>query len=415
MKLRNSVIAGLVAASLFLPGCENQTAAIPKPDDSILNSFQDIMITKNNDFGFNLYRELNSGDENIMISPASIAMALSMTYNGAQGETKAAMAEVLKIEGDDIDALNANNLALLYFLSTADPKVTLSIANSLWLNQALEFDSNFKSRTEKFYQASAQEMDFDKSNAAGMINSWVKKKTQGLITEIVDSPVDPSSVLFLINAVYFKGQWTHPFNKDLTTDQTFHTRDGQAVTVPMMYQSGSFEYFSGPGFQALRLPYGQEDRLAMVLFLPDEDSSLGQFQSQLNMENWAGWLSSGEKKQGTIMLPRFTMEYETSLNQALKNLGMAIAFEGDKADFSGIVTGESRENVFISEVKHKTFLQVDEAGTEAAAVTSVGMTATSIPEYDFELNFNRPFFYAIQDSKTGVILFMGSVIDPSAE
>jgi Serine protease inhibitor len=415
MKLRNSVIAGLVVASLFLPGCENQTATIAKPDDSILNSFQNTMIAKNNDFGFNLYRELSSGDENIMISPASIAMALSMTYNGAQGETKAAMAKVLKIEGDDIETLNANNLALLYFLSTADPKVTLSIANSLWLNQELEFDANFKNSIEKYYQASAQEMDFDKSNAAGIINSWVKKKTQGLITEIVDSPVDPSSVLFLINAVYFKGQWTHPFNKDLTTDQTFHTQNGQVVTIPMMYQSGSFEYFRGQDFQTLRLPYGEEDRLAMVLFLPDEDSSLGQFQSQLNMENWADWLSSCEKKQGTIMLPRFTMEYETSLNQALKNLGMEIAFEGDKADFTGIVTGDSGKNVFISEVKHKTFLQVDEAGTEAAAVTSVGITATSIPEYDFELNFNRPFFYAIQDSKTGAILFMGSVINPGAE
>jgi serpin B len=415
MKLRNSVIAGLVAASLFLPGCENQTVAIPKPDDSILNSFQDTMIAKNNDFGFNLYRELSSGDENIMISPASIAMALSMTYNGAQGETKKAMAEVLKIEGDDVETLNANNLALLYFLSTADPKVTLSIANSLWLNQEFEFNSNFKNSIEKYYQASAQEMDFDKSNAADIINRWVKKKTQGLITEIVDSPVDPSSVLFLINAVYFKGQWTHPFNKDLTTDQTFHTQNGQAVTIPMMVQSGSFEYFRGQDFQMLRLPYGEEDRLAMVLCLPDEDSSLGQFQSQLNMENWAAWLSSYEKKQGTIMLPRFTMEYETSLNQALKNLGMEIAFDGDKADFSGIVTEDSGKNVFISEVKHKTFLQVDEAGTEAAAVTSVGMTATSIPEYDFELNFNRPFFYAIQDSKTGAILFMGSVIDPSAE
>ncbi|MBC3796290.1 serpin family protein [Acetobacterium tundrae] len=413
MEMKKSVIAGLITASLLLSGCENQTSAVPKPSDSILNSFQKTIADKNNDFGFNLYRELSSDGENIMISPTSVAMDLTMAYNGAQGDTKEAMAEVLKVKGYEIEELNKNNQALLYLLSTADPKVTLSIANSVWLNQDFEFASEFTNNVEAFYHAASQKLDFNDSNAANIINKWVKKNTQGLITEIVEPPVDPSSILFLINAVYFKGEWTHQFDKNLTSDQTFFTQDDQSVTVPTMYQSGSFSYFKGQNFQALRLPYGEEDRMAMVLFLPDEDSSLEQFQSQLNSENWAGWLSSFEEKQGTLMLPKFSIAYEKTLNQALTNLGLGIAFESGKADFSGMATGDSSQNIFISEVKHKTFLQVDEAGTEAAAVTSTGMTATSMPEYDFELKFNRPFFYAIQDSQTGAIVFMGAVQNPS--
>lgn len=414
MKFRNSVIAGLVAASLLLPGCENQTAAVSKPDDRILNAFQETLVAKTNDFGFNLYRELDSGDENIMISPVSVAMALSMADNGARGETQKAIAAVLKTNDVDIDTVNANNLALLYYLSNADPQVRLSIANSLWLNQEDSFAANFTDRAKSFYHATAQELDFGKADAAAVINQWVKKKTQGLIDEIVAPPVDPDSVLYLINAVYFKGEWTQPFDTERTVTQTFFVNDQQTVTVPMMYQSGVFDYYRGQGFQALRLPYGQEERLAMMLFLPDEESSLTQFQSQLNSENWAAWLAAGEKKQGTVSLPRFSLTYETSLNPALKNLGMGIAFDADRADFSGMVSGASKQPLFISEVKHKTCLQVDETGTAAAAVTATGMTATSLPEYEFELNFNRPFFYAIQDSQTGALLFIGCLVNPSS-
>lgn len=399
----------------MMTGCDgigNQAMTVPKPDDSILNAFQTAIVDQNNDFGFQVYRELGSGNENIMVSPVSIGLALDMTYNGAKGETKTALAETLKIQGVELEDLNKNNLALLYFLSTADPKVTLDIANSLWLREDFEFSTDFISIVKDYYRAAAEELDFSDPKSADVMNKWVKDNTQGLIEAIVEPPIDPQTIMFLINAVYFKGEWTQKFNKDLTSDQTFFTRDGQSVTVPMMYQSGSFDYLKGQGFQALRLPYGDEERMAMYVFLPDEDSSLEQFQTQLTEENWGNWLPLFEKKQGSLMLPRFTMEYEKSLNQVLTDLGMGIAFEAGKADFSGMTTADANTDIYISEVKHKTFIQVDEVGTEAAAVTSVEIGLTSMPQNDFDLNFNRPFFYAIQDRDTGAILFMGSVLNP---
>ncbi|MDD3308026.1 MAG: serpin family protein, partial [Acetobacterium sp.] len=184
-------------------------------------------------------------------------------------------------------------------------------------------------------------------------------------------------------------------------------------TVPTMYQSGSFDYLKTSDFQALRLPYGEDAQMAMVLFLPNEEASLSEFYQQLNQDNWSNWIGLFEEKAGSLMLPKFIVEYEKSLNQPLTDLGMGIAFEPGKADFSGMAAEGTAGDIFISDVKHKTFIQIDETGTEAAAVTSVEVGVTSMPAYDFELKFDRPFFYAIQDSKTGAIIFMGSMFDPS--
>jgi serine protease inhibitor len=412
---KKRVLGGLLTLLLLLTGCGGpafQTPLMPKPDDSILNSFQASMAARNNDFGFQIYKELYDGDDNIMISPVSIAMALAMTYNGAEGETKEAMAKALQIQGIEMEKLNRNNLALLYFLKTADPQVTLNIANSIWMRQGFAFAPDFLSRVQDFYRAAAQELDFTDPKAADTMNNWVKENTQGLIEEIVEPPIDPLTVMFLINAVYFKGEWSEKFDKDMTSDQPFHLAPRESVMVPMMSQSGGYDYLSTPGFEALRLPYGKEKRMAMYLFLPDENSNLETFQKELSGENWANWLPLFAEKQGSILLPRFTLEYEETLNQALKALGMGIAFDPAGADFTAMVPEEGRDDLYISEVKHKTFIQVDEVGTEAAAVTSVEMRVTSAPMYDFYLEFNRPFFYAIHDSETGAILFMGAVLNP---
>lgn len=219
--------------------------------------------------------------------------------------------------------------------------------------------------------------------------------------------------MFLINAVSFKGAWTKPFEEEGTSDQPFIRGDDQTVTVPMMFKSDSFDYLKTDTFQALQLPYGQAEAMSMVLFLPDEDSDLGAFSQELNEKNWSAWLDNFDKKEGTVMLPKFKMEYEANLNPALSALGMGIAFEGGKADFSKMVAQGVNNELKISQVKHKTFIEVDEAGTEAAAATSVEMSLTSMPMNDFELEFDRPFFYAIQDRQTGAIVFMGSILDPS--
>jgi serpin B len=417
MKLKRTILAGLLISSLMLTGCqyfENQGQTIPKPDDSILDAFQVAIVEQGNDFGFQTYKLLANSQENMMISPVSIGMALDMTYNGAAGATREAMAVALKLEGIDIKTLNQNNQALLYLLSTADSKVTVDIANSLWLRDGFELNQDFSDRVETHYLATLQTLDFSDPKSPAAINKWVEENTRGMIKEIITPPIDPAAVMFLINAMSFKGEWTSPFDKELTSEQDFKTGAGQTVKVPMMFQSGAFDYLKAANFQAVRMPYGEEDRMAMYLFLPNEDANLAQFQEQLNQANWKSWLTLFENGEGSVMLPRFTMEYEQSLNSVLTDLGMGIAFEAGKADFSDMAAdGASGQELYISEVKHKTYIQVDEVGTEAAAATSVEIGLTSMPVYDFELKFDRPFFFAIQDKETGAILFMGSVGDPS--
>lgn len=366
----------------------------------------------NNRFGFNLYNQLRNGSKNIMVSPISVAMALHMTYNGADAGTKEAMAKALHVIGIDLDALNQKNQDLLQRLKAADSKVKLEIANSIWLREDMAFDQDFLKRNKDYYSAGAYNLDFGDTGAADTINNWVEENTKGLIKDIIDPPIDPFTIMFLINAVYFQGTWTDQFDEQATFEDIFYLASGSQAKVPMMNQSGTYEYYEAPDFQAIRLPYGKEKRMAMYVFLPDENSSLADFHKGLNYANWENWLSRFETKSGTIMLPRFSLEYEKSLKDALSELGMKIAFEPGSADFSRMVPAGNTDDIYINDVKHKTFIEVDESGTEAAAVTSVEMRVTSMPLYDFNMKVDRPFFYAIHDSETGAVLFMGSVTDP---
>ena len=403
-------VFGMVAVLFMGSGCTK--ARMAKPDQAVLDAFDMTLVEKTNDFGFNLYKNLARENENIMISPVSVSLAMAMVYNGANGATREDMARALNVQGLELDRLNKNNLALLYYLTSADPELTLNIANSIWMLEDFKFSEAFVATVKNDYQAEAKKLDFADPKSADVINKWVNDKTRGTIDQIVTPPIDSQTIMFLINAVYFKGSWTSPFETELTSEQAFNLVDGQTVTVPTMYQSGSFDYLKTSGFQALRLPYGEDEQMAMVLFLPDQNTSLSEFQNQLNQDNWSNWQAHFEAKAGTLMLPKFTMEYEKSLNQVLAELGMGIAFEPGKADFSGLAAAAA-DDIYISNVKHKTFIEVDETGTEAAAVTSVEVGTTSMPAYDFELNFDRPFFYAIEDSETGAIVFMGAVLDPS--
>jgi len=397
--------------ALALTGCTAVPAPVMgKPDDSILKAFEKTTAGLNNRFGLELYAQLLEENENLLMSPVSVGLALAMAYNGADGETREAMAKVLKAQGIDLEELNKNNLALLYFLRTADEKVQLNIANSLWKRQGFPFAGEFVGRVQEFYLAAARELDFNDPKAADTINRWVKESTEGLIPEIVEDPIDPLTIMFLINAVYFQGEWTQKFEKELTSEQTFYTAAGGEVKVPMMYQSGRYDYYRNDYFQAVRLPYGQEGRMAMYVFLPHEDVGLQGFHAGLT-EGLEGWLGKFTEGEGTILLPRFTLEYEKSLKEPLKALGMGRAFDPARAEFAKMVPEESRDDIYISDVKHKAFIQVDEAGTEAAAVTSVEVRVTSMPMYDFQMEVNRPFFYVIHDRETETILFMGCVQD----
>jgi len=375
-------------------------------------------------FGFKLFSEVlknDRGENNVFISPLSVAIALAMTYNGASGTTQQAMAKTLELQGMNLPEINSSYAAALkQLLDNPDGEVQLNIANSLWANQDVSFAPDFLQRTQYFYQGKVSNLNFQDAAAPSMINNWVKENTNGKITNIVGS-IQPDDVLFLINAIYFKGKWSQEFDKNLTAQYPFYITSGKQKQYPMMSQDGNYRYYESNQFQAVSLPYGKDGKdgkFSFYIFLPKQNSNLNAFYQNLNVENWEKWMTQFNTQQGFIRLPRFKTHYEVKLNDVLKTLGMEEAFS-ENANFSGMGKGNnfdiSEVKHKISEVKHKTFLEVNEEGTEAAAVTSVqieyAMMARPI-QPPFQMIVDRPFFCAIRDNQTGSVLFMGSIIDP---
>jgi len=381
----------------------SQNPAVPE------QSVNPQLVAANTRFGFKLFSEVaaQSPGENVLVSPSSVAIALSMVYNGASGDTQRAIAEALQLEGLSLDDLNQANAALESVLEGADPKVKLAIANSLWSRKGVDFQPDFLAKNREFYNAEVTSLDFSQPNAPSVINDWVSRSTEGKIPTIVDR-LNPEDVLFLVNAIYFKGAWSAPFDPSMTQTQPFYLPNGDRLDHPLMSQSGQFVYAETDQFQAINLPYGNR-RFSMVVFLPKPSSSLEAFQQTLTAENWQTWNTQFRRREGMVKLPRFNTEFSVGLNDALKSLGMAIAFDPDRADFSAMIDAQA----FINRVQHKTFIEVNEQGTEAAGSTGISIGVTSAPiDPPFQMVVDRPFFYAIQDNQTGSILFMGTVVNP---
>ncbi|HET9531542.1 MAG TPA: serpin family protein [Blastocatellia bacterium] len=370
------------------------------------------LVSANTRFGFKLFSEVAaaSAGKNVFVSPSSVALALAMTYNGADGETRQAMARGLEIDKMSLEEANRANQQLKSALENADPRVQLQIANSLWARKEVSFLPDFLERNRQFYGAQVTELDFNDPASAAVINDWVSQKTSGKIDRIIDQ-IDRDAILFLINAIYFKGKWTAEFKKEDTKEDSFTLGDGRQKKHPMMSQSGKYDYLEGKNFQVVSLPYGNR-RLSMYIFLPAKGTTLAEFQKSLTAENWEKWMEEFDRTPGDIVVPRFRIEYEVELNDALKAMGMGLAFDHDRANFSKMV--QSDEQVAINRVKHKTFVEVNEEGTEAAAATSVEVTVTSVqvPRERFRMVVDRPFFCAIRDNETGAVLFMGAINDP---
>ncbi|MGH7600600.1 MAG: serpin family protein [bacterium] len=368
------------------------------------------LIAANTHFSFKLFAQLVKQDDgkNIFVSPSSVALALAMIYNGASGETQQAMAKALEVSGMSLPDLNRANAALQAMLASSDPKVQLSIANSLWARKGVTFKPEFIKRTQDFYAAEISDLDFTLPGAPATINKWVSQKTNGKIDEIVET-IPNDAILYLINAIYFKGTWMQQFDKSKTKEGRFTLLNGAKKRHPLMSQTGRYRYLENGEFQAISLPYG--GNMSMYVFLPGKNSSLNTFLANLSAAKWAGWMTQLRSQEGNITLPRFKLEYEVVLNNTLKSLGMESAFDPQRANFREMCAASPSANVFIGEVKHKTFVEVNEEGTEAAAVTSGGMRATAyIPP--FNMVVDRPFFCAIRDNQTGTILFMGSIVEP---
>lgn len=368
-----------------------------------------------NRFGFELFNQIAIADfgSNIFISPASAAFALAMLYNGAAGTTRAEMTQALQVSDLSLEEMNEANAALLASLNESDSSVELAVANSIWFRNTFQFRQDFLDRTGRFYKAEIAGLNFDAPGAADTINDWVKASTRGKIARIVDR-ISGADVMFLINAVYFKGMWSHPFRKEATTDRDFHLPNGTTVKAPMMQQTRSFQYLETEKFQAIRLPYGTGS-FSMFLFLPADGYGLERFIAEAGRESWAEWGRQFSFRDINIVMPRFTLEYDRRFDDPLAALGMKSVFDQAEADLTRLwdPPGAGSANLFVSFVRQKTFLEVNEQGTKAAAVTGIGVAVTSLPPPPVEMIVDRPFFCAIVDDKTGLILFMGAIVDPS--
>ena len=367
--------------------------------------------SSHNSFGIDVFKNIYETEEentNIMISPSSIALALSMTYNGADEKTKEEMAKVLYFNGFDIKEVNKASNGLIQTLSNPDPKVEIAIANSIWTKDGVNILKEFYDQNEKFYEAKVQTLNFSDDSAADTINDWVSKNTKDKIPTIVEKPISENVIMYLINAIYFNGSWTYEFDQSLTEKQKFTASDQSTTTHPLMTQGREdFNYLETEDFQAASLPYGENKQLSMYVFLPKD-----------NLDNFISLLSGNKLtdktfsvREGTLLLPKFKLEYEKELSESLINLGMPEAFSND-ANFSKMV--ESND-VKISKVLHKTFIDVNEEGAEAAAATSVKMVYGGVSENNpkpFYMEVNKPFFYAIVDGESSEILFMGVVRKP---
>ncbi|MGG0670964.1 serpin family protein [Lederbergia citrisecunda] len=413
--MKRKITASLVGMSLMLSmtGCGTSTdqnsLQISKGVEFGEMDYETI-VEPNNELGFNLLKEIETDDDgNLFISPTSLLMALAMVYNGADGVTKEEIAKALQMEGINPMVLNQANASFMTMLNKDNDAIQLQVANSIWLNEEYHFQEEFSKRMNDYFNAKIEEIDITSNDTPKRINDWVEKATNGKIDKMVDAPLDDDLVAMLLNAIYFKGDWKYPFDEKETEDKTFYLNDGNEIGVPFMKLQKDLLYMANSEYQAIQLPYG-DGEMSMTVILPNEGVGLEEFQSTLSSGKWEEVQSGMKSMKGTILLPKFKMSYETELNDALEALGMPRAFT-DKADFSKMVEGDA--SLFISKVKQKTYIDVNEEGAEAAAVTGVQMdTASAPPDDPFVMDVNRPFFLAITDGETGAVLFLGVIANP---
>jgi serpin B len=362
-------------------------------------------------FGCDLFAKLKTKPGNLFFSPLSIETALAMTSLGARGETLAEMNGVLKLP-----APRAHSGAGAYLNSLQTKpgaKYELAIANALWIQQGLPVRPEFLTQTKMYYEAAPHSIDFVQTEKARQtINHWVEQQTRDKIKDLFGpGSLTKDNRLVLTNAVYFKGKWDHPFNKQATQNEAFHVTSDKTAQAPLMRRYGDYRYFASDGVQMVELPYAG-DRMSMVVILPIAADGLSAVEKDLTAERVHGWVEKLHSRPGEVLLPRFKTTNEYDLSETLQDMGMKRAF-GPAADFSGMCA----EPLMISKVVHKAFVETNEEGSEAAAATGVAMAPAAVvrnPERPFTFRADHPFLFAIRDAQTGTPLFVGRIVNPMA-
>ncbi|MBD1398517.1 serpin family protein [Pontibacter sp. JH31] len=404
--IKNIILSGIALAMLSLfSACQKEV--VDNAEQNLLLRAQEETVASSNDFAFRAFQQLSQteGAHNVFISPLSISMSLGMAYNGADGETKEAMRQTLGFTLSSDAEINQSFKELDAKLKGVDRKVVFTSANSLWHSKRISLKTPFVKTNQTYFDATVQGLDFASPAAKDQMNNWVKSKTNGKIEQVVDE-VRHEHVLFLINAIYFKGTWTYPFDKKLTKPEPFHLENGSTITPDFMtMKDGEYLHYQNDQVQLIDLPYGNQ-QYSMTILVPGRDRTVQEVAQDLSADRLATWLADARKITYALHMPKFKLEYGKELSGMLKQLGMGIAFS-NQADFSGMA--EDRNNLAISEVKHKTFVEVNEEGTEAAAATSTGMVATSMPP---SVRIDRPFVFMIREKSSNAILFIGKLMQP---
>ena len=386
--------AALLFVAAAVLGCSRQ----PKRSDvtSLANT---------REFAFRLFAQLapDSANENVVISPAAVELCLAMAANGAGGKTQE---EIVSALGCGLDSVNRANAALLRSLPGLHGPVKLSIANSLWGRKGLEFRRQFLSLCGRDYAATAKTLDFASPSAIKKINGWAAEKTNGLIPNLVGS-LRPTDVGLLLSAVRFQGKWAKPFSPRYTEAEHFHLMDGSRVERQMMFHEEDFDCLRTDSFSAVAPPFANR-RFCMYVFVPDDTLGLPEFLKKLNDDNWRKWMAEFQTAEIVVGLPRFTIEYAASLKGPLSALGIESAFDSGRANFAPMVAESPLQPVWFGDARHAAHVEVNEAGAKAVAVMAFGVVG-GVPDV---VKADHPFFFAITDTWSGAILFMGAIYDP---
>ena len=346
--------------------------------------------------------------ENIFLSPLSASMVLSMTASGAQGTTLQEMQKALGYGNMDQAQVNSYYQTLISSLGKLSDNTQIELANSLWYDKNFKVKKSFKDTSKQYYLADATALDFNSPEAKNEINSWVERSTHGKITEMIDD-IPAQTSMYLINALYFKGMWSEPFKEQDTRAGVFHLQNKQTVQADFMNITHDFQYYQDQKAQILEMPYGKGN-FSMVFMLPNEGSSPQDLLQEMDGSFLKETFTALNKRKLAVSVPKFKFSYQKELNELLKSLGMQEAFS-PSADFSKL-SDDSR--TYIDEVLQKAFVEVNEEGTEAAAATSVGIALTSMPVIE-KVELNRPFIFMIKENSSNLILFMGTLADPTQE
>ncbi len=410
------LLAGLmISVALINYGCSKATAPYSNDPTSTapLSSTDKAVESASNSFSTTLFNQVSAQNngKNFFISPLSVSMALAMTLNGASGQTYKQIQNTLGLAGISNGGINQSYHNLIAMFKALDPNVTFDIANSIWYRNTFPVLDSFVTTNSTYFNAKVTALNFDSPSAVNTMNGWVNSNTDGLIPGILSGPIPPSAVMYLINALYFHGTWEYKFPYAATKVETFYLAGGKTESDSMMTLNDTLNYYSDQSFTAIELPYGNGD-YSMVVLLPAKAITSGNPIPSLSQGESNSIFAGFKPKDLDVTVPKFKLCYSINLDSVLSVVGMPDAFEPYEADFSRI---SSMSGLFISSVIHKTYIDVNEAGTKAAAVTSIGIRFTIAMPLPPSFDADRPFIFLIKENHNNTIMFMGAVTQPSAE